>query len=93
MIKLNEIIFGSGSPFVLIAGPCVIENEKLTFDTAAEIKNITDELNIPFVFKSSYKKANRTDINSFTGLGDDEGLQILSNIKTKLNLPILNCKY
>lgn len=89
MIKLNEITFGSGNPLVLIAGPCVIENEKLTFDTAAEIKNITDELNIPFVFKSSYKKANRTDINSFTGLGDDEGLQILSNIKDKLNLPIL----
>lgn len=89
MIKLNEIIFGNGNPFVLIAGPCVIESREITFDTAAEIKKITKELNIPFVFKSSYKKANRTDVNSFTGLGDDEGLQILADIKTELNLPIL----
>ena len=89
MIKLNEITFENGAPLVLIEGPCVIESEKLTFDTASEIKKITDDLKIPFVFKSSYKKANRTDINSFTGLGDDEGLQILSDIKSKLNLPIL----
>lgn len=89
MIKLNNIIFGDNNPFVLLAGPCVIESEKITFETAEAIKEITTELNIPFVFKSSYKKANRTNLNSFTGLGDTEALEILRLVKEKLGLPIV----
>ena len=63
--------------FFLIAGPCVIENEKDTIEIAEKIKQITDELKIQFIFKSSYKKANRTKLNSFTGIGDEKGLKIL----------------
>ena len=89
MIKLNDISIGGGSPLVLIAGPCVIENRKLIFETALAIKKITDELNIPFIFKSSYKKANRTSLDSFTGIGDNEALQILSDVRSELKIPVL----
>ena len=89
MIQLKNIKIGNGAPFVLIAGPCVIENESITIHTAEEIKKITDELNIPYIFKSSYKKANRTSIDSFVGLDLDESLKIFHKIKTELNLPIL----
>ena len=89
MIKINDIEIGSGKPFVLLAGPCVVENEKITFETAEAIKKITNELNIPFIFKASYKKANRTNVNSFTGLGDDEALAILKKVKDKLNVPVI----
>lgn len=88
-IKLRNIEFGGNNPFVLIAGPCVVEGEKITLQTAEEIKKITGELNIPFVFKSSYKKANRTNIGSFTGLGNDEALQILAKVKSEFDLPLL----
>ncbi len=89
MIKLNDIVFDNAKQFVLIAGPCVVESAEITFRTAEEIKRVADELNIPFVFKSSYKKANRTSINSFTGLPTEEALQILSGVKEKLNIPVL----
>jgi 2-dehydro-3-deoxyphosphooctonate aldolase (KDO 8-P synthase) len=89
MIKLNNFVFGGNNPFVLLAGPCVIENEKITFETAAAIKQIAGELNIPFVFKSSYKKANRTNVSSFTGLGDREALQILKQVKEEFSLPVV----
>lgn len=89
MIKLNEISIGGGSPLTLIAGPCVIENRKLIFETARAIKKITNELNIPFIFKSSYKKANRTSLGSFTGIGDKEALQILSDVRSELKIPVL----
>lgn len=89
MVKVSNIEIGNGKPFVLLAGPCVVENEKITFDTAAAIKEITNELNIQFIFKASYKKANRTSVNSFTGLGDDEALAILKKIKNELNVPIV----
>jgi len=72
----------------LIAGPCVIENEQITFEIAHEIKRITNKLNIPFIFKASYKKENRTKSNSFCGPGIEEGLEILDRIKQKLNVPI-----
>ncbi|MBI9072500.1 MAG: 3-deoxy-8-phosphooctulonate synthase [Melioribacteraceae bacterium] len=88
-VKINNIIFGGGNPFVLMAGPCVIESEEITFNTAKEIKAITERLNIPFIFKSSYKKANRTSVNSFTGLGDKEALAILKKIKDELLLPLV----
>ena len=65
MLKLNNISIGENNPFVLIAGPCVIENEKMVLSIAETIKKITAELSIPFIFKSSYRKANRTSLNSF----------------------------
>lgn len=88
-IELNKIIFGEDSPFVLIAGPCVVENKEITFEVAERVKEITERLNIPYVFKSSYKKANRTSINSFSTLGIRESLKIMSDIKAEFNLPIL----
>jgi 2-dehydro-3-deoxyphosphooctonate aldolase (KDO 8-P synthase) len=89
MLKINKIEIGDNKPFVLIAGPCVVENEKMILYTAEEIKRITEGLNIPFIFKSSYKKANRTSGRTFTGIGDDEALGILYKAKEKLNIPIL----
>lgn len=88
-VLLNNIKIGDNNPFVLIAGPCVVENEKMIFDTAILIKEITTELSIPFIFKSSYKKANRTNLQSFTGLGDKESISILKSVRTELHLPIL----
>jgi 2-dehydro-3-deoxyphosphooctonate aldolase (KDO 8-P synthase) len=89
MIKINDITFGNNSPFVLIAGPCVIENKEITIATAEKILEITSKLNIPYIFKSSFKKANRTSLNSFAGLEFQEAAQILSEVKNKFNLPIL----
>jgi 2-dehydro-3-deoxyphosphooctonate aldolase (KDO 8-P synthase) len=89
MLKINEIEIGDNKPFVLIAGPCVVENAKMILETAEMIKKITKELNIPFIFKSSYKKANSTSGRTFTGIGDEEALNILENAKTKLHIPIL----
>lgn len=78
----------SGS-FFLIAGPCIIENDKNPFEIAEEIIMITDKLKIPFIFKASYRKANRSKLDSFTGIGDIEGLEILKVIKEKYNVPVL----
>ena len=89
-MKINKINIGGGFPLVLIAGPCVIENYERTYKIACILKTITKELGIPFIFKASYDKANRTSIHSFRGPGIDEGLRILSEIKTKLNIPILS---
>jgi 2-dehydro-3-deoxyphosphooctonate aldolase (KDO 8-P synthase) len=89
MIKLNSIVIGDNHPFVLIAGPCVVENEKMILQTAKQIKSICDELNIPVIFKSSYKKANRTSGKSFTGIGNEEALKILLKVKEKFNIPVL----
>lgn len=89
MVEVNKIKIGDGNPLVLIAGPCVVENEEMIMQTAEEIQQITSKLNIPYIFKSSYKKANRTNLNSFSGIGDDEALKILNKVKEKFNLPIL----
>lgn len=89
MIKIDNISIGEKNPFVLIAGPCVIENYDIAFRTAEAVKGITEKLNIPYIFKSSFKKANRTSVDSFTGLGEQEGLKILDQIKTELELPVL----
>jgi 2-dehydro-3-deoxyphosphooctonate aldolase (KDO 8-P synthase) len=88
-ITLNQIVIGDNNPFVLIAGPCVVENEKMILETAEAIKKITSEVGIPFIFKSSFKKANRTNLKSFTGLGDDEAIAILAKIRNDLKLPIV----
>jgi 2-dehydro-3-deoxyphosphooctonate aldolase (KDO 8-P synthase) len=89
VIEVNNIKIGGGNPFVLIAGPCVIESRELVMTTASEIKDIASELNIPFIFKSSYKKANRTSDSSFVGIGDKEALQILAEVKQKYNPPVV----
>jgi 2-dehydro-3-deoxyphosphooctonate aldolase (KDO 8-P synthase) len=80
---------GLDQPFFLISGPCVIESEQLALDTAGKLKEITAELGIPFIYKSSFDKANRTSINSFRGLGVDEGLRILSEVKKQIGVPVL----
>lgn len=89
MINAKKIKIGKGEQFVLIAGPCVVENEKITLKTAEEIKKITEELNIQFIFKSSYKKANRTNIHSFTGIAFEKALNILAKVRKEFQLPIL----
>ena len=89
MIKIDDRSIGDGNPLALIAGPCVVESEKLILDTAAALKDITAELNIPFIFKSSYKKANRTSLDSFSGIGDKEALEILAKVKRDLKVPLI----
>lgn len=89
MIKLDNIQFGGNSPFVLIAGPCVIENEEITLFTAEKLAEITHRLSIPFIFKSSFKKANRTSINSFIGIQKEEAFLILEKVKNKFKIPII----
>lgn len=75
--------------FFLIAGPCVIEGEQITFDIAMKLKEITDRLEIPFIFKASYKKANRSRSDSFTGIGNETAFEILAKIKDKLQVSLL----
>jgi 2-dehydro-3-deoxyphosphooctonate aldolase (KDO 8-P synthase) len=75
--------------FFLIAGPCVVENEEITFQVAESLKKTCLELGIPFVFKASYRKANRSGISSFTGIGDHEALLILQKVKQQLQLPVI----
>ena len=75
--------------FFLIAGPCVVESGELTFQIAERVKKITNELNIPFIFKASYRKANRTRTDSFTGIGDKAALKILKEISDKFSIPVL----
>jgi len=89
MVKIDNIIFGNNLPFVLIAGPCVIENRDITYSTAQKIKSITAELGIPFIFKSSFRKANRTSLKSFSGIDFSKSLDILGEIKSDFYLPIL----
>ena len=89
-IKVKNIKIGAKHPLVLIAGPCVIENEKRAFYHAEELLKITSRLKIPFIYKTSYDKANRTSVNSFRGPGLLKGLDILKKIKDKLNIPILS---
>jgi len=76
-------------PFLIIAGPCVIESKEMLFEVAAELKRICSNFNIEYIFKSSYKKANRTSANSFTGIGDDIALNYLAEVKEKFNVRVL----
>lgn len=91
MIKVEEIYnyLSKSSTFFLLAGPCVIEDETSPLQIAEELKDITDRLGIPFVFKASYRKANRSRLDSFTGIGDKKALGVLSEIKKRFNLPIV----
>jgi len=89
VVKIGKIEVG-GERLALIAGPCVIETEEITFRIAKFLKGLTDRLDIPFIFKSSYDKANRTSVHSYRGPGLREGLRILNNIKEELNIPIIS---
>ncbi|WP_415880095.1 3-deoxy-8-phosphooctulonate synthase [Methylomonas sp. TEB] len=80
---------GLDKPFFLIAGTCVIESEQMTMDTAGKLKEIADELAIPFIYKSSFDKANRSSLGSFRGPGLEKGLQILEKVKQQLHVPVL----
>lgn len=80
---------GIDHPLFLIAGPCVIESEQLAIETAGQLKELTDELGIPFIYKSSYDKANRSSTKSFRGLGVEEGLRILQKVKDEIGVPVL----
>jgi 2-dehydro-3-deoxyphosphooctonate aldolase (KDO 8-P synthase) len=89
-IAVGPHSIGGQNPLALIAGPCVIESEKIAMDIAEKLKRITEDLHVPFIFKASYDKANRTSIKSFRGPGLNDGLKILQKIKTELDLPILS---
>jgi 2-dehydro-3-deoxyphosphooctonate aldolase (KDO 8-P synthase) len=89
-IILDNLLIGGGAPFALIAGPCVIEDEKKTEEIARFLRDLTRSLDIPFIFKTSYDKANRSSISSFRGPGIKSGLSILGKIKEELRIPILS---
>ena len=89
MMKLCGFEVGLDRPLFLIAGPCVIESEQLALDTAGQLKEITGRLGIPFIYKSSFDKANRSSHQSYRGLGLEEGLKILEKVKTQIDVPVL----
>ncbi|MCF6235145.1 MAG: 3-deoxy-8-phosphooctulonate synthase [Gammaproteobacteria bacterium] len=88
-MKLCGFNAGLEHPFFLIAGPCVIESEKLVLDIAEQMKMLTDELGIPYIFKASFDKANRTSSSSYRGPGLEEGLRILEKVKSQVGVPVL----
>jgi len=88
-VKLVNFTVGPDQPLFLIAGPCVVESEGLILDTAGKLKELTSRLGIPFIFKSSFDKANRSSQKSYRGPGMEEGLRILSEVKRQLGLPVL----
>ncbi len=89
-IQIGPYTIGGKHPLAIIAGPCVIESEDHAMSTGIQLKKIFEEFEIPFIFKSSYDKANRSSIKSFRGPGLEEGLRILSKIKSELDLPVLS---
>ncbi|MGB0238834.1 MAG: 3-deoxy-8-phosphooctulonate synthase [Cycloclasticus sp.] len=88
-MKLCGFEAGIDQPFFLIAGTCVVESEQMTVDTAGTLKEVTDELGIPFIYKSSFDKANRSSIEGFRGPGIEEGLRVLQVVKDQLGLPVI----
>ena len=88
-MKLCGFEAGLDRPFFLIAGPCVIESEQLALDSAGQLKEITASLGIPFIYKSSFDKANRSSVKSFRGLGMDKGLEILAKVRKQIGVPVL----
>ncbi|MBF0593681.1 MAG: 3-deoxy-8-phosphooctulonate synthase [Candidatus Omnitrophica bacterium] len=90
VININGIKIGGGQPFVLIAGPCVIEDRKSTIKMAADIIRIVKRINVPFIFKASYDKANRTSVDSFRGPGIQAGLEILREVKERFGVAVIS---
>jgi 2-dehydro-3-deoxyphosphooctonate aldolase (KDO 8-P synthase) len=88
-INIPGINFMESGNFLLIAGPCVIESKEMVFETADHLKKLSEKYRIPFVFKSSYRKANRSKSNSFTGIGDINALKILAEVKEKFSIPVV----
>jgi len=88
-MRLAGFDVGNDKPFFLLAGPCAIESRQMAFDTAGQLKEITAALGIPFIYKSSFDKANRSSSRSFRGLGMAQGLQILADVRAELGVPIL----
>jgi len=88
-MKLCGFDVGLDRPLFLIAGPCVIESEQLAIDTAGQLKELTGRLGIPFIYKSSFDKANRSSMTSFRGLGVEQGLKILAKVKSQIGVPVL----
>ncbi|HBA08369.1 MULTISPECIES: 3-deoxy-8-phosphooctulonate synthase [Methylotenera] len=88
-MKLCNFDVGLEHPLFLIAGPCVIESQQMAIDTAGQLKEIATALNIPFIYKSSYDKANRSSNKTFRGFGMDEGLKILDHVRSQIGVPIL----
>ena len=87
--NIPNISFPKSNQFLLIAGPCAIEGEEMALNIAEKILRYTDELKIPFVFKGSYKKANRSRLDSFTGIGDEKALKILDKVRSTFKIPVL----
>ena len=87
--NIPKLKYSNSDNFLIIAGPCVIENEDISLEIASKICSISDKLKIPFVFKGSFKKANRSKIDSFTGIGDLKSLSILKKIGSTFNIPII----
>ncbi|MDI6801141.1 MAG: 3-deoxy-8-phosphooctulonate synthase [Thermodesulfovibrionales bacterium] len=89
-VKINNICIGDSNPLLIIAGPCVIENEDITLYTAQRLKEICDIFGLPLIFKSSYDKANRTSVGSYRGPGIAKGLTILSDVRARFNIPVIS---
>lgn len=89
MVDIPGLQYTDSGNFLLLAGPCVVETEKMSFQIAEKIMKVSDKLKIPFVFKASYRKANRSKLDSFTGIGDEEALHILQKIGQKFGIPVV----
>ena len=89
IVTVKNIKIGGGNPLVVIAGPCVVESRELAFKVAVDAKKIAEKLGIPYIYKSSYKKANRTSGRTFMGIGMDEALKILSDVRKEFDLPVI----
>jgi len=88
-ISITGIKFSNSGNFLLIAGPCVVESEEIVFETAEHLKMLSEKYEIPFVFKSSYRKANRSKGDSFSGIGDIKALKILASVREKYSIPVI----
>jgi len=87
--SINRIKHTDSGNFFLLAGPCVVENETITLSIAEKIKEVTDKYRVPYIFKASYKKANRSRIDSFAGIGDEKALRILAGVRERFDLPVV----
>ena len=90
VVEVRHLRLGGHGPLFVIAGPCVVENEALCLTVAERVQQMTSKLGLPYIFKSSYDKANRTSIASFRGLGLDEGLRVLERVRDTIGVPVLS---
>lgn len=89
IINIPGLKYGETRNFLLIAGPCVVEGEKMIFSIAEHIKNLSDKYHIPYIFKASYRKANRSRADSFTGIGDIKALKLLAEVRSRFSVPVI----